>query len=72
MGWTYKSYEAPGTRPPPPIFHEVSATGNLEAFPIFRQKMEGQLSKWTNLMKGWQYRWFVLNSDSGHLEYYVV
>ncbi|CAB4027567.1 oxysterol-binding -related 11-like isoform X1 [Paramuricea clavata] len=38
---------------------------------ILRQKMEGQLSKWTNLMKGWQYRWFVLNSDTGHLEYYV-
>ena len=27
MAWTYKSYKAPGTRPPPPIFHEVSATG---------------------------------------------
>ena len=38
---------------------------------ILRQKMEGQLSKWTNLMKGWQYRWFVLNSETGHLEYYV-
>ena len=25
MGWTYKSYEDPGTYPPP-IFHEVSAT----------------------------------------------
>ncbi|XP_028407493.1 oxysterol-binding protein-related protein 11-like [Dendronephthya gigantea] len=38
---------------------------------LLRQKMEGQLSKWTNLMKGWQYRWFVLNSETGHLEYYV-
>ena len=26
MARTYKSYKAPGTRPPPPIFHEVSAT----------------------------------------------
>ena len=34
--------------------------------------MEGQLSKWTNLMKGWQYRWFLLNAESGVLEYYVV
>lgn len=34
--------------------------------------MEGQLSKWTNLMKGWQYRWFVLNAETGYLEYYVV
>ena len=34
--------------------------------------MEGQLSKWTNLMKGWQYRWFTLDPDSGMLDYYVV
>ena len=27
MARTYKSYKAPGT-PPPPIFHEVSATVN--------------------------------------------
>ena len=26
MGRTYTSYETPSTRPPPPIFHEVSAT----------------------------------------------
>jgi len=37
-----------------------------------RQHHEGQLSKWTNVMKGWQYRWFVLNPDSGTLEYHVV
>ena len=30
MGWTYKSYEGPGTRPPQ-IFHELSATGKLWA-----------------------------------------
>lgn len=37
----------------------------------FRQPTEGQLSKWTNLMKGWQFRWFTLDPDSGLLEYYV-
>ena len=37
-----------------------------------RKPTEGQLSKWTNLMKGWQFRWFTLDPDSGLLEYYVV
>lgn len=36
------------------------------------QKMEGQLSKFTNLVKGWQFRWFVLDPDSGTLTYYLV
>lgn len=26
--------------------------------------MEGTLSKWTNVVHGWQYRYFVLNDDS--------
>lgn len=34
--------------------------------------MEGFLSKWTNVMKGWQYRWFVLDDNSGLLSYYTV
>ncbi|XP_008195979.1 oxysterol-binding protein-related protein 9 isoform X2 [Tribolium castaneum] len=33
--------------------------------------MEGSLSKWTNVMKGWQYRWFVLDDNSGLLTYYT-
>ncbi|KAK3746140.1 hypothetical protein RRG08_003579 [Elysia crispata] len=33
--------------------------------------MEGPLSKWTNVMKGWQYRWFVLDESSGILSYYT-
>lgn len=33
--------------------------------------LEGQLSKYTNVMKGWQYRWFVVSPDFGTLEYYV-
>ena len=37
-----------------------------------RKPSEGQLSKWTNLMKGWQFRWFTLDPHSGLLEYYVV
>jgi len=33
--------------------------------------MEGALSKWTNVMKGWQYRWFVLDDSAGLFSYYT-
>ncbi len=33
--------------------------------------MEGNLSKWTNVMKGWQYRWFVLDESAGLFSYYT-
>ncbi|XP_052243757.1 oxysterol-binding protein-related protein 9-like isoform X2 [Dreissena polymorpha] len=33
--------------------------------------MEGPLSKWTNVVKGWQYRWFVLDDTAGLLSYYT-
>ncbi|XP_078661677.1 oxysterol-binding protein-related protein 11-like isoform X4 [Branchiostoma floridae x Branchiostoma belcheri] len=36
-----------------------------------KRPFEGQLSKYTNVMKGWQYRWFVLDPNSGVLDYYV-
>ncbi|XP_055334451.1 oxysterol-binding protein-related protein 9-like [Paramacrobiotus metropolitanus] len=32
---------------------------------------EGPLSKWTNVMQGWQYRWFVLDEYNGVLSYYT-
>ena len=34
--------------------------------------MEGLLSKWTNVMKGWQFRWFVLDENTGLLSYYTI
>eukprot|EP00795_Rhopilema_esculentum_P004515 gene4515-20767_t len=34
-------------------------------------KLEGPLSKWTNVVKGWQYRWFVLDENTGLLSYYT-
>lgn len=37
---------------------------------VVRQPLEGQLFKYTNVMKGWQYRWFVLNPELGKLEYF--
>ena len=36
-----------------------------------RSAMEGALSKWTNVMKGWQYRWFVLDEAAGLFSYYT-
>ncbi|PSN52038.1 Oxysterol-binding protein-related protein 11 [Blattella germanica] len=35
------------------------------------QPFEGQLCKYTNVMKGWQFRWFVLDPESGVLDYYL-
>ncbi|RWS29130.1 Oxysterol-binding protein-related protein 11-like protein [Leptotrombidium deliense] len=34
--------------------------------------IQGQLYKYTNVMKGWQYRWFTLSTTRGTLEYYMV
>ncbi len=33
--------------------------------------MEGTLNKWTNVIKGWQLRWFVLDDRTGELNYYT-
>ncbi|XP_078187849.1 oxysterol-binding protein-related protein 9 isoform X8 [Callithrix jacchus] len=41
------------------------------AAPKMASIMEGPLSKWTNVMKGWQYRWFVLDYNAGLLSYYT-
>nr|XP_006811888.1 PREDICTED: oxysterol-binding protein-related protein 11-like [Saccoglossus kowalevskii] len=38
---------------------------------FLRTPLQGQLNKYTNVMKGWQHRWFVLDPESGVLEYYV-
>lgn len=37
-----------------------------------RQQFEGQLCKYTNVVKGWQFRWFVLDPETGVLDYYLV
>ncbi|KAL0278215.1 UNVERIFIED_CONTAM: hypothetical protein PYX00_000097 [Menopon gallinae] len=36
-----------------------------------RPTLEGSLTKWTNVMKGWQHRWFVLDENAGLLSYYT-
>ncbi|KAK0097302.1 hypothetical protein PV326_002532 [Microctonus aethiopoides] len=36
-----------------------------------RHPYEGQLHKYTNAMKGWQYRWFILSPETGELHYFL-
>lgn len=36
-----------------------------------RPFLEGSLTKWTNVMKGWQHRWFVLDENAALLSYYT-
>uniref|UniRef100_A0A182UQ10 Gustatory receptor n=1 Tax=Anopheles merus TaxID=30066 RepID=A0A182UQ10_ANOME len=43
----------------------------IEKIPRKMAMLEGTLSKWTNVMKGWQYRWFVLDENAGLLSYYT-
>ncbi|XP_071795952.1 oxysterol-binding protein-related protein 11-like isoform X2 [Asterias amurensis] len=38
---------------------------------FFSHPMQGTLNKYTNVVKGWQNRWFVLDPQKGSLEYYV-
>ncbi|XP_022205555.2 oxysterol-binding protein-related protein 11-like [Nilaparvata lugens] len=38
---------------------------------ITTEVYEGQLSKYTNVVKGWQYRWFILDPKTGILNYYL-
>ncbi|XP_033105231.1 oxysterol-binding protein-related protein 11-like [Anneissia japonica] len=43
----------------------------MEDEAILNQPFEGSLSKYTNVMKGFQFRWFVLDPITGQLNYYV-
>ncbi|GAA56951.1 Oxysterol-binding protein- protein 10 [Clonorchis sinensis] len=37
---------------------------------LLRKRLEGQLLKFTNVVKGYQYRWCVVDPDAGTVEYY--
>ncbi|KAI9587043.1 oxysterol-binding protein-related protein 11 [Glossina fuscipes] len=37
-----------------------------------RHQLNGLLCKYTNVMKGWQYRWFSVDPQSGVLSYYLI
>ena len=49
------------------LYREIKQEQGLEDSSV----MEGALSKWTNVMKGWQYRWFVLDEAAGLFSYYT-
>lgn len=38
---------------------------------LSKAAIEGLLYKYTNVVKGYQYRWFTLSPGRGTLEYYV-
>ncbi|XP_020803528.1 oxysterol-binding protein-related protein 9-like [Drosophila serrata] len=48
-----------------------SASGGATGLSASPGTLEGTLSKWTNVMKGWQYRFFVLDENAGLLSYYT-
>uniref|UniRef100_A0A8C8R906 Oxysterol-binding protein n=1 Tax=Pelusios castaneus TaxID=367368 RepID=A0A8C8R906_9SAUR len=56
---------------PLPALSSPSRLGGAGLAPKMASIMEGPLSKWTNVMKGWQYRWFVLDYNAGLLSYYT-
>lgn len=35
------------------------------------KQISGQLCKYTNVVKGWQYRWFTVDPQTGTLSYYI-
>ena len=37
-----------------------------------KQPYQGHLIKFTNVVKGWQSRWFLLDPESGTFQYYLV
>ena len=47
-------------------------TANSNSSQDSKRIMEGPLCKWTNVVHGWQYRWFVLDKFAGLLSYYTV
>ncbi|XP_011604563.2 oxysterol-binding protein-related protein 11 [Takifugu rubripes] len=47
------------------------ATAKSWQYSDHMENIDGYLMKYTNLVTGWQYRFFVLNNESGLLEYFV-
>ena len=46
--------------------------GGLREADLRHQVFEGQLNKFTNVMKGWQWRWFVVRPETGILDYHLM
>ena len=47
-------------------------TNTLPKQNVIPPPFEGQLNKFTNVVKGWQYRWFVLDTEAGTLAYHLM
>jgi hypothetical protein len=50
----------------------ANLTDSAEHQDVNVDRLEGVLHKYTNVMKGWQFRWFVVDAQRGVLEYYIV
>ena len=42
-----------------------SPSSDTTGYQEHMRRWEGQLNKFTNVVKGWQYRWFVLEPSTG-------
>ncbi|KAL0963342.1 hypothetical protein UPYG_G00305010 [Umbra pygmaea] len=49
----------------------VSGTSGYTPHHANKMRLEGVLNKYTNLLQGWQNRYFVLDPDLGQLQYFV-
>ncbi len=56
---------APGSNPAVTPSYPAAKMPSMKVY-------EGQLNKFTNVVKGWQYRWFVLTPETGQLDYYLM
>ncbi|XP_018419259.1 PREDICTED: oxysterol-binding protein-related protein 10 isoform X2 [Nanorana parkeri] len=50
----------------------ITATSKVDGGAAQKQVIEGSLSKYTNLIQGWQSRYFILDFESGILQYFVT
>ncbi|CAH2304967.1 oxysterol-binding -related 11 isoform X1 [Pelobates cultripes] len=59
--------------PSPPSHRATGRTAGSKAWQYsdHMENIYGYLMKYTNLVTGWQYRFFVLNNEAGLLEYFV-
>lgn len=44
---------------------------NLKTVLSPNRQLSGQLYKYTNVVKGWQQRWFTVDAEAGVLSYYL-
>ncbi|XP_072435691.1 oxysterol-binding protein-related protein 11 isoform X2 [Chiloscyllium punctatum] len=51
--------------------HKLLGRGKGWQYSDHMENVHGYLMKYTNLVTGWQYRFFVLNNEAGLLEYFV-